>query len=225
MFSSKIGSPSPRSTRWRTRPGQDPRWRTRSWESASLATLLLLTSALWVMPWLAGCSAEPEKGQDAAADRSPGAVAESRPLVVYAVNYPLSYFAERIGGEQLRVEFPAPSDVDPAFWIPDAETLVAYQSADLVLLNGAGYAKWAISSSLVPSRTVDCSAGFAEHFIIVEGAVTHSHGSGGEHAHGDLAFTTWLAPSQAVEQAEAIRKALAGRRPSHADAFDAAFAE
>ena len=37
-------------------------------------------------------------------------------LIVYTVNYPLYYFAERIGGEYIQVVLPAPPDVDPAFW-------------------------------------------------------------------------------------------------------------
>ena len=36
-------------------------------------------------------------------------------LVIYTVNYPLAYFAERIGGDLVAVHFPAPEDVDPAF--------------------------------------------------------------------------------------------------------------
>jgi hypothetical protein len=45
--------------------------------------------------------------------------AAAGPLNVYVVNYPLKYFAERIGGEHVKVEFPAPADVDPAYWNPD----------------------------------------------------------------------------------------------------------
>ena len=63
-------------------------------------------------------------------------------LTVYVVNYPLQYFAERIGGEHINVVFPAPANVDPAYWMPDAPTIAAYQQADLILLNGARYAKW-----------------------------------------------------------------------------------
>jgi len=48
-------------------------------------------------------------------------------LTVYVVNYPLKYFAERIAGEHARVVFPVPGNVDPAFWMPDAETIQQYQ--------------------------------------------------------------------------------------------------
>ena len=62
-------------------------------------------------------------------------------LTACVVNYPLQYFAERIGGEHINVVFPAPADVDPAYWMPDTPTITAYQQADLILLNGARYAK------------------------------------------------------------------------------------
>ena len=44
-------------------------------------------------------------------------------LTIYTVNYPLTYFAERIGGDEVEVVFPAPHGEDPAFWSPEAETI------------------------------------------------------------------------------------------------------
>ncbi|NOR22955.1 MAG: zinc ABC transporter solute-binding protein, partial [Desulforhopalus sp.] len=76
---------------------------------------------------------------------------------IYTVNYPLAYFAERIGGEHINVVFPAPPDVDPAFWIPDEATVRKYQQADLIILNGADYAKWTKKVSLPLLRTIDTS--------------------------------------------------------------------
>jgi zinc transport system substrate-binding protein len=134
-------------------------------------------------------------------------------LRIYSVNYPLAYFAERLAGDLAEVHFPAPDDVDPAFWMPDAETIAAYQAADLVLLNGADYAKWTTKVSLPRSRLVDTSRAFRDAYIRAAGAVTHSHGPGGEHDHGGLAFTTWLDLSQAAQQAEAIAQALIRKRP------------
>ena len=91
--------------------------------------------------------------------RAPEALADA---TVYTVNYPLAYFAQRIGGEHVTVNFPAPPDIDPAFWQPDEETVGAYQSADLVFLNGAGYAKWLDVVTLSASRLVDTSAPFRD---------------------------------------------------------------
>jgi len=134
-------------------------------------------------------------------------------LVIYTVNYPLAYFAERIGGDLVEVHFPAPGDEDPAFWSPDADTISAYQGADLILLNGAGYAKWVDRAALPSSRVVNTSGGFTEQFLPIEGTVTHSHGPEGEHEHGDLAFTTWLDPELAIQHAQAIEAAISVLRP------------
>jgi len=145
------------------------------------------------------------------------------PLSVYVVNYPLQYFAERIGGLDVRVVFPAPAGSDPAFWKPSPEQIAAYQKADLILLNGASYAKWVAYTSLPASRMVDTSASFADQFIPLEDRVTHSHGLAGKHEHGDVAFTTWLDPLQAIAQAGAIRDALIRLRPSSAADFNQRF--
>lgn len=144
------------------------------------------------------------------------------PLVVYTVNYPLAFFAQRIGGDAVRVEFPAPADGDPAFWSPDPETIVAYQDADLILLNGAGYAQWADLASLPTSRTIDTGASRAEHLIEVDD-VSHTHGPGGEHEHRSTAFTTWLDPTFAIDQARAITAALSTARPQSRAKFEASF--
>jgi zinc transport system substrate-binding protein len=134
-------------------------------------------------------------------------------LTVHVVNYPLKYFAERIAGDHAKVVFPAPPDEDPAFWRPDVEAITAYQQADLILLNGAAYAKWVDKVTLPRSRMVDTSAKFKDQYITIEGAVTHSHGPEGEHAHEGVAFTTWIDFDLAAKQANAIADALSRKRP------------
>jgi zinc transport system substrate-binding protein len=134
-------------------------------------------------------------------------------LNIYTVNYPLAYFAERIAGDLANVTFPAPPDIDPAFWMPDSQTVAAYQGADLILRNGASYAKWASKVSLPYSRTVDTSRGFKDRYIEQPNMMTHSHGPSGQHSHGGTAFTTWLDLDQAAQQADAIAQALTRKRP------------
>jgi zinc transport system substrate-binding protein len=134
-------------------------------------------------------------------------------LTVYVVNYPLEYFAQRIAGNHANVVFPAPADEDPAFWSPDPVTIAAFQKADLILLNGAGYAGWVDKASLPRSKVVDTSTGFKEQYIRVEGAVTHSHGAEGKHAHEGAAFTTWIDFDLATKQAWAIGDALSRMKP------------
>ena len=127
------------------------------------AALLLLATAL------AACG-----GRD---EGDAGTGAPGGKPVVMTVNYPLAYFAERLGGDAVTVSFPAPEDADPAWWKPDDATLEAYQKADLVLLNGATYAKWVAKASLPASKLVDTSAAGADRYIQIEHAVTWKQGS------------------------------------------------
>ena len=146
-------------------------------------------------------------------------------VTVYAVNYPLRYFAERIGGQNIRVVFPVPLGEDPALWQPDAETISACQQADLILLNGASYARWTKTVSLPMSKIVDTSAPFAHRYIVVKDVALHVHGLAGEHMHAGTACTTWLDFQLALTQAESISQALQRLRPRLKDDFRRNFAE
>ncbi len=154
-----------------------------------------------------------------------GTAGESEKPTIYVVNYPLKYFAERIAGEHARVVFPAPPDVDPAYWMPDAKTISDYQRADLILLNGANYAKWVNKVSLPRFRMVNTSAAFKDRYIEAAEILTHSHGSEGKHGHEALAFTTWIDFSLAAEQAKAIAKALSRKKPALRDTFQKNYEE
>ena len=135
-------------------------------------------------------------------------------LTVYTVNYPLKYFAERIGGTQVKVTFPVPANEDPAFWNPSAETVLAFQQADLILLNGAGYAKWLNKASLPFSPQVDTSSAFRTKYLSMKETMVHAHGSGGKHSHTGTAFTTWLDTRLAILQANDIMQAFVRKRPA-----------
>ena len=138
---------------------------------------------------------------------------------VYAVNYPLAYFAKRIAGDTIQVVFPAPADVDPAIWVPAVDTVTEFQRADLVLLNGAGYAAWVRRVTLSQSRLVDTSAAFADRLIPIENDVTHSHGPAGDHSHEGTAFTTWLDVEFATAHARAVFEALLRLRPENENEY------
>ncbi len=135
-----------------------------------------------------------------------------KPQVLVA-NYPLKYFAECIGMSAIEVVFPAPGDEDPAFWQPDDAAITQFQNADVILMNGATYSKWAEKVTLPQSKLVDTSASFKAQYIEIKADSTHSHGPGGEHSHSGTAFTTWLDLTQAVQQAEAVKTALAKFAP------------
>ena len=144
----------------------------------------------------------------------PTLAAEQPPLSITASNYPLAYFAERLGGALVRVDLPVPNDEDPAYWQPDAPTIQAMQKADLIALNGADYEKWLNRVSLPRSKWVDTSAGFRTRYLVIKDAVTHSHGGGAMHSHDGTASTTWLDFTQAAQQVDALAAAMIRTRPA-----------
>jgi len=152
-----------------------------------------------------------------------GATARAKPTA-YVVNYPLYYFTERIAGEHVEVVFPAPSDVDPALWKPDIATVAAFQSADVIVINGATYERWLSQVSLPRAKIVDTSRGFKAHYIAVTETGTHSHGHEGVHSHTGTASTTWLNFQFAAQQARAIAQALSRLFPGQQATFEANYA-
>lgn len=151
------------------------------------------------------------------------AAAQDPPRVV-VVNYALQYFTERLLDDTADVVFPVSADVDPSFWRPSIADISMIQSADLILLNGAGFATWVDRVSLPRSKVVNTTAGIEDQFIVTE-SITHSHGDGGEHSHEGLASYTWLDPALAIAQAEAIASAIIARELAQAGDVDANLAE
>jgi len=147
----------------------------------------------------------------------------SGPVVIAAVNYPVAFFAEKIGGDLVRVEFPVPAGVDPAYWTPDEAALQVYQEADIILANGAGYAKWMEKVSLPESKIVYTADRLKDRYLAVNEAATHSHGPEGEHEHMGFAFTTWLDFEIATAQARAVYEALLGTMPQHKEELNIRF--
>jgi zinc transport system substrate-binding protein len=151
--------------------------------------------ALLLTALAAGCGQE-------SPDESAGEPAVSGELNVVTVNYPLA---------------------DPAYWSPDVAAISEYQQADLIILNGAGYAGWVANATLPRSRLVDTTAAVSDRLIPIEDTVTHTHGPGGDHSHGGTAFTTWLDLEIAQAQARAVLDALARARPELKEEFSQAF--
>ena len=139
------------------------------------------------------------------------ATAQERPVVA-TVNYPLAWMADRLGGDAIEVLFPVPDGRDPSFWRPGLSDIAAIQQADLIALNGAGFATWTTRASLPRSRLVDTSAKLSAAFIATQ-SVSHSHGEDGAHSHTGTASYTWLDFELAAGQAEALAAAMQRRMP------------
>jgi zinc transport system substrate-binding protein len=139
--------------------------------------------------------------------------------VIYTSFYPATYFTERIAGGALPVVCPLPEGEDPIFWQPSRDVLGKYQSAALIVLNGAGLEPWVETAALPRSRVVVSARPLEGELITIEG-VRHSHGPVGAHTHSGLDGHTWLDPVNARLQALEIEKALAARFATEAVRFE-----
>jgi zinc transport system substrate-binding protein len=160
-------------------------------------------------------------GEDRQAGSANPSATESRNALVIASNYPLYYFASRItAGVNAAPDIVFPDiDGDPALWIPSAEQVQILQSADVVILNGAGAERWPDLISIDQRRLFDTSVIIADRLIPLEGAVAHQHGPEGEHSHQGTAFTTWLDPQLALAQAQAVTSELIKLAPNSEKPF------
>ena len=180
------------------------------------AAVFARAGALLATLLITGCAPE-----DAAiGDPGSAASVDTRPVVV-AVNYPLAWMVERLGGDTIRVELPVPPGSDPANWTPTPEQLVELKDADLILLNGAGYSRWVATAGLPNSRLIDTTRNVRARLIREEDLPTHSQVPGGERGQGGWAITTWLDPRIAIAQAMAVRNALQTNFPAETTDIDA----
>ena len=141
-------------------------------------------------------------------------------LRIATVNYPLAWMASRLL-PSAEVLFPAPTGIDPAYWQPDSQTISGvYQAADIIALNGAGYARWVALATLPEEALVDTAGAIQDRLLARTGAPTHSHGPEGEHTHVETAFTLWLDPTLAFAQAEALAAAMKAKAPQSAAEID-----
>jgi putative ABC transport system permease protein len=196
------------------------RWMTFGMQAAEIIIVVTAGVAIaGVLTWLVIDKFGVSGGHVVEAGATNQNLAVAKPHVAVA-NYPLWYFTKRIAGDRVEIVFPIPRNDDPAFWKPDAKGIREYQKADLILLNGADYEKWRLTSVLPLARQVVTSAAFANRYMTNGEIVTHSHGTEGLHSHGLLDFNTWMDPRQAKLQAQAIHDELVRLTPAATKEFD-----
>ena len=153
-----------------------------------------------------------------------GTAIEAGKPVVLVSNYPLYFFASEIADDAVEITMPD-MDGDPAMWVPTSSELSLIQNADLIILNGAGYESWLAFTSIPAGLTVDTTADIQDRLLPIENVTLHQHGPEGEHSHEGTAFTTWLDPKIAIEQARVISRELSLLVPAQAVSFADRLAE
>ncbi|MFL0354286.1 metal ABC transporter substrate-binding protein [Xanthomarina sp. GH4-25] len=149
-------------------------------------------------------------------------VATKKP-VVYVSNFPLHYFAERIGGNQIDLRFPMKNAGSITNWKPETETITKMQEADFVFINGASFEKWLMSISLPESILINTTRDLESSLLESGNVFTHSHGEDGAHEHNEIASLTWLDLELANKQAEVIANHLMVKFPEHKVEFQTNF--
>jgi zinc transport system substrate-binding protein len=159
---------------------------------------------------LIACTEKESTGHDLASERS-------KPVVVTS-NYPLYFFSSQIAGDIVDLRFPS-IEGDPAMWVPDGDEAAMLQSADLLILNGAGYESWLSFTTLSGENILDTTANVQAMLLPIENTTVHQHGPQGKHSHQGTAFTTWLDPELAIEQSRSILQAVMQLKPDQSEVF------
>jgi len=173
--------------------------------------LLIVALAL-----LTACTEKQPEGVDLNA-------AHGKPTVI-ASNYPLYFFTQKIAGDVIDVHFPE-IEGDPAMWAPGGQELADLQNSDLLILNGAGYESWLAFTTLPGGHLLDTTANVQTMLLPIENETVHQHGPAGKHSHQGTAFTTWLDPQLAIEQARSVMQGLSELRPEQSGLFNSNFEE
>ena len=169
-----------------------------------LVTLVLLTA----------CTEKLPDGVDSNA-------VQGRPVVI-ASNYPLYFFTKEIADDVIDVRFPE-IEGDPAMWAPGGQESADLQNAELLILNGAGYESWLAFTTLPAGHLLDTTANVQTMLLSIENETVHQHGPAGKHSHEGTAFTTWLDPQLAIEQARSILQGLSQLKPEQSGLFNSNF--
>jgi zinc transport system substrate-binding protein len=161
------------------------------------------------------------KGRDAVAPLPD----EHHRLRVAATFYPLAEFARQVGGDNVEVSTVVPGGVEPHDYEPTPQDIVAVQSADVFLYNGAGLDPWAerLRPELEAKGVAVVMMGEAVGPEALHGDEEEPGRDGTEeHGHeGGVDPHFWLDPVLARKEAEAIRDALVRADEARKDEYAA----
>jgi len=136
-------------------------------------------------------------------------------LKVVASFYPLAFFAQEIGGEEVTVRQLIPDNTEVHTWQPSFADILAVDEADVIIYNGASLDHWFEDDilSIVDSSDkiiVETTKGIK----LLETEPEHAD----EHEELDDPHT-WISPFLAKQQAQNIYEALIQKDPNHEDYY------
>jgi len=136
-------------------------------------------------------------------------------LKVVASFYPLAFFAQEIGGEEVTVRQLIPDNLEVHTWQPSFADILAVDEADVIIYNGASLDHWFEDDILL---IVDSS----DKIIVETTKGIKLLETEPEHAdeHKELYDPhTWISPFIAKQQAQKIYEALIQKDPNHMEYY------
>ncbi len=146
-------------------------------------------------------------------------ITESKEEKILTTFYPTTYFAKSISGGLIPVECPVPAAEDPIHWQPSRNSILKYQAASLIIINGANFEQWVDSVNLPLSRVIESVKLPSEELVRYETIAEHRHGPQGSHAHQGIDGHTWLDPLYAKEASHNIFESMCVRWPKYRGEF------
>ena len=141
---------------------------------------------------------------------------ENGKLKVVATFYPLAFFAQQIGGEEVTVKQLIPDNTEVHNWQPSFADILALDEADVIIYNGASLDHW-FEDDVLPIIN-------SSNKIIIkttEGVtLLETKQENDDHEHEGLYDPhTWISPFIAKQQAQNIYEALIQKDPNHLEYY------
>lgn len=159
--------------------------------------------------------------------KEPSPKNEPQKIQIVASFYPLAYFAERIGGDLVKVQnLSGEKDLHSFSLAPNDYKKM--ESANLVIMQGGGMESWGTDTTKLLRDAGVRVFVVGEHLSFLnneEEEHEDEHHEGEEehedehHHHGEFNPHTWLSPKLARDTAKAILEDIIALDPAHKDAY------
>ncbi len=145
---------------------------------------------------------------------------EADKLKVVATFYPLAFFAQQIGGEQVTVKQLIPDNTEVHNWQPSFGDILALDEADVIIYNGASLDRW-FEDDILP--TIDSSNKIiietTEGVNLLETEQENDEHDQDHEYEGLYDPHTWISPFIAKQQAQNIYESLVQKDPNNLDYY------
>lgn len=155
-----------------------------------------------------------------ASDQAGGANTASDTVNVVASFYPMADFAQKIGGDHVKVTNLVPAGTEPHEWEPSPSDVKKIQASNVFIYNGADMEGWVDDTleSIDTSKTTVCKAsdGIELRTAAEEDESADEHEHAGEHDPH-----VWLSPKNAKAELKNIEQALIKADPDNKSDYQA----